>query len=348
MRIEQLTFTRFVAAILIVIRHFGMSFYIFNTSPFLLLVDQAQLYVSYFFVLSGFVMIVAYNKKEHIAPKEFIQKRFARIYPVYFIAIVALALYALFENGKHDGILFSLFLIQAWIPGKATAFNAPAWSLSVEMLFYIVFPFLFNHFYKKKNLTTIAIVTIVIWILTQVLFILVFTHQTSNFLSCFPLMHINEFLMGNLAGLLFVWKLQHKKANYDWLVLILAALLILAIKYRPVQVDYHNGMLVIIYLPLIIALALNTGRLTSLFNKKPLVVLGEISYSIYILQVPVCNWSLAVLHHFHKEFTLTAFWVFAGVLILLSYLSYKFIELPLREKISKLGTRKLKTVKALA
>jgi peptidoglycan/LPS O-acetylase OafA/YrhL len=345
MRIEQLTFTRFLAAIFIVIHHFGTSFFPVTTNPLSILVLEAPLFVSYFFVLSGFVMIVAYNNKEQIDSLKFIQKRFARIYPVYLLAIIILATYSYTQNGSYRGMLSSVLLMQAWIPGRATDFNAPAWSLSVEMLFYIVFPFLFNYFYKPKYIKMIAAATITIWIVTQVLFMIVFRNQHDNFLSCFPLMHLNEFLMGNLAGLLFVWKLQHRKANYDWLIILLVAALILALKYPPPYINYQDGMLAILYAPIIMALALNTGKLTSLFSLKPLVFLGEISYSIYILQVPVCYWCLAVLAHFHMGFTLAAFGAFLCILILISYLSYILIEIPLRERINKLGARKLATAR---
>jgi peptidoglycan/LPS O-acetylase OafA/YrhL len=339
MRVEQLTFTRFIAAILIVIHHFGISFFPFNKDPLLLLVAQAPLYVSYFFVLSGFVMIVAYNNKEHIDSLKYIQKRFARIYPVYLLAIIILATYSYTQGGSYYGMLFSVLLIQAWIPYRATDFNAPAWSLSVEMLFYLVFPFLFNYFYKRKYIKIIAVTTITIWIVTQVLFLIVFRNQPGNFLSCFPLMHLNEFLMGNLGGLLFVWKLHQRKANYDWLIILLLAALILALKYPPPYINYQDGMLVLLYLPLIMVLALNTGRLTSLFKIKPLVFLGEISYSIYILQVPVCYWCIVALKHFHLPFNLTGFIIFLCMLILVSAISYLFIEIPLRERINKLRVK---------
>jgi peptidoglycan/LPS O-acetylase OafA/YrhL len=339
MRVEQLTFTRFIAAIFIVIYHFGGEIFLFSRPPLSLLTAQANLYVSYFFVLSGFVMIVAYSNKEHIDTVEYYKKRFARIYPVYLLAIIALIAFMAAINEYHfDGLLLNLFFLQAWIPSESTSFNGPAWSLSVEMVFYLVFPWLFNYIYKKQHLKMLAGIIIAIWLVTQIYFTLHFRDRPDDYLSFCPLMHINEFLMGNLAGLLFVWKLQNRKANYDWHIVILMALLVLALKFHPGFINYHDGVLAVLYVPLIMALALNTGVLTTVFKMKPLVYLGEISYSIYILQVPVYFWCITTLHHFHLQFNLIGFAFFAGVLILASSLSYHYIEIPLREKIKKIRT----------
>jgi peptidoglycan/LPS O-acetylase OafA/YrhL len=339
MRVEQLTFTRFLAAIFIVIFHFGEELFPFSKQPLLLLVAQANLYVSYFFVLSGFVMIVAYSNKEHIDTATYYKKRFARIYPVYLLAIIALIAYMAAINEYHfNGLLSNLFLVQAWIPGETGSFNGPAWSLSVELFFYLVFPWLFNYIYKKKNIKMIAGIIIAIWLVTQIFFTLHFRDRPDDYLSFCPLMHINEFLMGNLAGLLFVWKLQQRKGNYDWHIVILIALLMLALKFHPGFINYHDGVLVVLYVPLIIALSLNTGILTTVFKMKPFVFLGEISYGIYILQVPVFYWCYTTLHHFHLRFNLIGFALFVGVLILVSSLSYQYIEIPLREKIKKIRT----------
>ncbi len=81
MRIEQLTFTRFIAAISIVIFHYGRNITPLNYCDFVFC--QANMAVSYFFVLSGFVMAIAYRDNKRVHFGRFIQRRFARIYPVY-------------------------------------------------------------------------------------------------------------------------------------------------------------------------------------------------------------------------------------------------------------------------
>ena len=59
MRIEQLTFTRFLAATSIVIFHYGVKCYPFNNNEIAFIFKSADVGVSYFFILSGFVMLLA-------------------------------------------------------------------------------------------------------------------------------------------------------------------------------------------------------------------------------------------------------------------------------------------------
>jgi peptidoglycan/LPS O-acetylase OafA/YrhL len=61
MRAEQITFTRFFAALSIVVFHFGKNISPFNESSIKILFLQAHIGVSYFFLLSGFIMILAYK-----------------------------------------------------------------------------------------------------------------------------------------------------------------------------------------------------------------------------------------------------------------------------------------------
>ncbi|MDW5290748.1 hypothetical protein [Formosa sp. PL04] len=64
MRLEQITFTRFLAAISIVIFHHGKNIFPFNQEGVSFIIKQANIGVSYFFILSGFVMVIAYGNKK--------------------------------------------------------------------------------------------------------------------------------------------------------------------------------------------------------------------------------------------------------------------------------------------
>ncbi|MBZ4036614.1 acyltransferase [Flavobacterium sp. 17A] len=346
MRIEQLTFTRFLAAVSIVFFHFAKGSFIFHNPYLDFLVKYSSVFVSYFFILSGFVMIVAYHTKSEINIIEYGRNRFARIYPLYFAGIVMMAIVPILKNEINFLDLFlNIFMIQSWIPQKALTLNVPGWSISVEAFFYILFPFLFNVVYKRISLKTISISIIVFWIISQIVYQFMVLRPIENFpfsphdLLYFPLLHLNEFLIGNLAGIYFVHNFQNNKRNFDLAILGVLILLIIALKF-PTRLEYNNGMLAVLFVPLIVLLSLNTGIITTLFKSKICVFLGEISFGIYLLQNPVWVWVSD--YRLKKYFNLDeaehytmAFLIRFVVLLVLAAIFYKFFEVPVGNKIKK-------------
>lgn len=340
MRIEQLTFTRFLAAISIVIFHYGHKSFLFNNKYVDFIFKQANIGVSYFFLLSGFVMIIAYHKKESIKPVQYLKNRFARIYPIYLFAIILVLLgQVLINNIEVTNLFLNLFLVQSWVPDKALTFNPPGWSLSVELVFYVIFPFLYNHFYKKLNLKKIVICILLFWFVFQViynLFINTENHLFRNFLVYNPLMHLNVFFIGNVSGLLFIKYFKDKRKNYNLLILSIIICILLVLNF-DFGLNYHNGLLSIFFIPFILLLSINNSRLTKVLNKKVFIFLGEISYGIYILQFPVFSlvsaYSLKKYLNIYDETVL--FLIRLVILIILSSITYKFIEKPLQKHIKK-------------
>ncbi|MGG9972022.1 acyltransferase family protein [Ferruginibacter sp. SUN002] len=349
MRVDQITFTRFLAAISIVVYHFGDTIYPFSLDSISFLFKQANVGVSFFFILSGYVMILAYGSKNKIGVGEFLKNRFARVYPIYLFAIALFFIYLKVESLwiDHKGILLNILTIQSWIPGEALSFNRPGWTLSVEVLFYISFPFLFNYIYKKYDYKKLVVPILLFWILSQVLlhigtysgFYGGFPSKSHDLLYYFPLMHLNEFLIGNLAGLFFVNKLSNTKKNVDVYIILTSILFVLWLKYNSILI-LHDGVLNIIFVPLIFLFSINNGFITKLFSKRIFVFLGEISYCIYILQIPVYWWTLKALAKLNITDQANIFYIFLIVLIIVSAICYSFIEEPLRNKIKNIGSKK--------
>ncbi|WP_082603507.1 acyltransferase family protein [Flavobacterium sp. Root901] len=339
MRIDQLTFTRFLAAVSIVIFHFGKKSFLFNNDFVKPIFFNADVCVSYFFLLSGFVMIIAYGKKSNFSPKEYFRNRFARIYPIYFFAIL-LVLFLQIRTKSLDllGMFLNIFMIQSWIPGQALSFNPPGWSLSVEMLFYAAFPIVFN-ILKNNSYKKAAVYIVVFWIFSQILFETLFLLFAGNelvrdLLMYNPILHLNEFLIGNLSGYFLIKKWQHKNGSYDFLILLILGLIFLALKF-PLNLKFHNGMLAVLFIPLIILISLNNGIITTLFKKRIFIFLGEISFGIYILQFPVYSLvsAYSVNKYLHLSEPTLVFFLRLIILIIISSLSYVYIEKPIRDKI---------------
>ncbi len=337
MRIEQLNFTRFVAAMAIVIYHYGKGVIPFQFGAIESFFQQANVGVSYFFVLSGFVMILANSTKNKVNFASVLKRRWARIYPLYMLALVLLLTYYRVTGHTIDykGLLLNLCLLQSWVPGFALSFNLPAWSLSVEMFFYVLFPLLFNQFYKRysfyQNLIPISILFIGSQIALHALrystFYQGFPSQSHDLIYFHPLMHLNEFLLGNLAGLFYLKGL--KVRNYDAALLLLLSLIPILL-LTPMSILYHNGMLAFLFIPIILLLSANKGWLSKLLKQKTLIYLGEISYAIYILQYPIYSWVNGIFNHWDIHNSTLIFYTSVSVLLAASALSYRFVEQPLK------------------
>lgn len=152
--LNALTSLRFFAAAIIVIHHSKGSFGL--DSKWLMDLPTVQP-VSFFFVLSGFILAYVYPSLENIRNvSRFLIARFARIWPLH-VATFLLVLLLFPVNSRTPGgqdtpslILINLFMVQSWIPilNYYFSYNALSWAISTEFAFYLLFPWLL-HAWKR-------------------------------------------------------------------------------------------------------------------------------------------------------------------------------------------------------
>jgi len=114
--------------------------------------------VTFFFVLSGFIMAYNYDRKFSCLDakefKYFLIKRLSKIYPLHILTFV-LSLPILYIINFQINIgyaLLNFFLLQSYFPIEISvfSFNAPSWFISDMMFFYFLTPFLLYILYKYK------------------------------------------------------------------------------------------------------------------------------------------------------------------------------------------------------
>ncbi|WP_028670497.1 acyltransferase family protein [Saccharospirillum impatiens] len=151
MQYPSLESLRGLAAIMVALIH--SSFVVATYPP---LVEQASIFVDFFFILSGFVMALAYADKidQGLSFKSFTLLRFGRLYPLHLFMLllwlpyILLKGYAHFEMGlggnpfdknSLSNFLANLFLVNGMGVTETLSWNYPAWSISVEFFTYLVF-----------------------------------------------------------------------------------------------------------------------------------------------------------------------------------------------------------------
>lgn len=267
---EALTGVRFIAAMGVFVAHFGNF-------------DFGAQGVSLFFVLSGFILQKVYTSKEWTLG-QFYWARFARIYPAYlFSLVVALPVFwPLIRTHENVPVFMAsvLLMLHAWVPDTAHYWNNPSWSLSAEALFYFVFPF----FLPLLNLRVRYLVLIVagLWA-AQTWAQLTGDHSDhGQFISKFPLLRLPEFLIGIAFGWL------HGRARVPYAVTTALTVIVAAAMFMPYERTYTA--LAPVYGLLLLGLTDHKGFLAN----RTMVLLGEASYSFYLLHMPVLLWIMAV------------------------------------------------------
>ena len=109
--------------------------------------------VDLFFVLSGFVFFWLYGEAiavRAVGAARFAMLRFSRLYPLHFAMLIVVAvlqtlffrahgLFFIYETNDWPHFAAHLFMVQNWWPNSPQSFDGPTWSVSVEIMLYVIF-----------------------------------------------------------------------------------------------------------------------------------------------------------------------------------------------------------------
>jgi peptidoglycan/LPS O-acetylase OafA/YrhL len=338
--LRALTGVRFLAALHVVLYHVLA----WRGTWFSAVIGTGYVSVNFFFVLSGFILAYTYGGRP-IDPREFYAARIARIYPIYVLGLLLAAPF--FVRACIDAHTVRLMvaqgaavlaLVQAHVPNWSLVWNAPSWSLSAEAFFYLLFPFVAPWLLRVTRPRVWALAMWCVLMGTAGLFwrfgppavdgsrgtaIDVFRHL--------PLLRLPEFAIGVLAA--------RERRTIAWAVgpAALAMLAALAMSSSMPYVLLHHGLIDPVFVVLIVALASGGGLLGRVLASPPLVLLGEASYALYILHLPLTNIARAIVQAIAPSQLETAAFKagLIGLTIAASLMAFRFVEWPLRHRLRR-------------
>jgi peptidoglycan/LPS O-acetylase OafA/YrhL len=373
--LPALTSLRFIAALAVVVLHYRE---LLGPLPAWLLqaIVGGQFGVTFFFVLSGFIL--SYRYREWFAAGvdkgsywRFQRFRFARIYPVYVLGLLLDTPWHLIERAQAGQLvaeaptfaaswLVNLAGLQAWVPvvPYAMFWNTPAWSVAAEFFFYAAFPWLCHLLARRgtsaSRLAAALLATVLggALLYAAVLYAMNYAWQlapqTQYLVIVYnPLLRGSEFVAGCVAGQLFMLMrdrgtplLRAARARNA-----LVGLCLLAIGARIAMPGYSGpssalwlldgavkyAAFILPFVGLILAVASGRTLLSPLLERPWMVLLGEASYSLYII-----HWSVVTVLHLK----LLGAWgtppLHAAALVatvLLSVVCYRVVEVPWRRRL---------------
>jgi peptidoglycan/LPS O-acetylase OafA/YrhL len=358
--IDSLTSLRGLAALWVVCHHFKDDVDLLFPPLRVLdpLLELGHIAVPFFFILSGFVLAYNYAAQfQRVQPGAygvFVLRRWARIYPVHFAALMLLLVlvlmsrrlgYSINRADKFSAVDFvlNLFLVQTWVPHFELNWNGPAWSISSEWFAYLLFPFLCVGLNRVRGAWPAASLVVLGWLASMGFYAYGSDLRFRELLAVVPTFATGcflHFLGKNTPG----WSAPRWAPD---LLVLAMALTPVAVAAVPTWSDRTRHEIVVALMITYFVGAIGCfGALGSacsgLWRSRPLVFLGEISYSLYMTHsivliaiaklLPAARFADAGL-----AARLGLGLAYAALIGGAAVAMYYAVELPCRKRLSRLG-----------
>lgn len=306
---------------------------------------SGQVGVDMFFVLSGFLItsvLIEQIDRGRLTYGSFLERRARRLLPAYFVVVLACLVLeqVLPMGGTNHGALFGFLYVANWweaLSGHGLGLLGHTWALQIEEQFYVVWPLLLIALivWTRGRLTRLALAISGVTMLSVASrFVLWGADAPWHRIEFGTDTRVAGLLVGCAVGVLMARSRRAftgrtarlwDAAGIACLVALVAAMTFsvedhplpsIALKWPAV-----NAIAIVC---IVAVVAVPTGALARILSVKPLVLVAEVSYGLYLWHYPV----LALLD---AHFGLAHWWVRFlgwGITALLSVLSYRFVEQP--------------------
>lgn len=315
--------------------------------------------VTFFFVLSGFILTLVYKNLKTDGMWNFYVARVARIWPIHALTLVLVLVF--FANQREFAqtslgffaLIANAFLFQSFIPvhNIAISYNGVSWSISTEFFFYLIFPVLAIPASRSIwGLVFILIALYCVGLISALGFsspqAVGWARHVSTILYTSPIVRGTEFVVGIFAARLY---LNYEIGNRNKLLWSAVELTILAVAFFVLYNHQHitnffrshlSFAFVYwwqvagfspLYALVVLIFAHARGYVSSFLSLKPIVLMGEASFAGYMLHQIV--YRIFVTYGFLPVLGAKTSLVIALLVIFtLSIASFLFFETPIRRR----------------
>lgn len=339
---------RILAAIAIVILHY--SNYVEDTPVGRFIVAHSwhfNLFVDLFFVISGFVIAAQYSGRvgDRHSIGRFLWRRLARIYPLHiatltFYLAIALLLclgYVRVDNPARYPLsdLPNQILLLHAIDGQRLTFNFPSWSLSAEMLCYLLFPLVALFSMRRPMLVVMLAIAVAA---AMTLYVALSGAppwpQWINKGGAFRA--LPAFFLG-----VSLYLYRHRVAAMPLAAVLLPALLAFVVVGWALPDMAAIGL---IYVVAIAAVHCDEAQARTVLARLGIGRWAHLTYSSYMLHMPVATFVVTVAGRFlTPHWPAGRFLLVAAAMVVLAFASaasYRLFEEPLRRRLNAVYDRR--------
>jgi peptidoglycan/LPS O-acetylase OafA/YrhL len=320
--LPALTGLRTLLALVILLFHFTPAGLRWEQHPWVSLypiIDIGYVFVSFFFLISGFILAYNYGSEgdgsagggvrvQRLNAVDFWMARLSRLYPVYALTMLISVPMVINEWTArshaqfYEGIVATPLLLQGFDPELATFWMTVTWTLSCEVVLYLLFPWLLR-IKMPRGAGWLAALVLGLWVLGLVPHaVYLFTnpdhlsHIADRYSTGFwidtlkftPLPYVCTFLAGLTLGRLHE-ALALSSRMRAWVGLggfAAAGVLVYGYTEHLPYILVHGGLLTPVFAAIILGLA-GPSWLAGIFSIRPLVLVGASTYALYLLHYNV-------------------------------------------------------------
>ncbi|MDB5881015.1 MAG: acyltransferase [Ramlibacter sp.] len=350
-RFDALDSWRGVAACMVALSHFAVASHVVGSA----FVNGSYLFVDFFFVLSGFVIAANYHQRllEGFGLTRFMLLRWGRLYPLHVAVLCAYIGYKMLQlavpslaspsappfstpDDSLGALGINLLLMQGLGIYDFPNWNVPSWSISAEFFAYLVFAALLTTLRKRLWIALAAAVVLGPVILALFSHTYMDAAYDLGFVRC---------LYGFAAGVL-CWHAHKRWTLKSGTLLELVALAAVVAFISTTAYSVASYAAPYLFAGVVVVYARQAGAVSRLLQHRAFLLLGMLSYSIYMVHWFVVGRIYSVAKLAKVNLLAINPWIgdllfiaFMSVVVGISCLTFRFVEQPGRRWSRQLAER---------